>query len=150
MTLRVSIQEAVERGWIKGPVAASVVTHEKKRSGAKRGESIRDQRIPQNLLFAAVQRRIDEVVAEYRHAVPGRRFRLDCAIPSTRIAIELDGWQWHGKHLDDFKRDRERDRLLVMNGWKVMRYTAKEVMDDADACATQVLQLHLDCTSRRA
>lgn len=145
--MRVSVQEAVERGWITKPTAKAIA---KKGQVQPTRKQAGDDHIPQSLLFAAVQRRIDEVVAEYRQAVPGRRFRLDCAIPSTRIAIELDGWQWHGKHLADFKRDRERDRLLVMNGWKVMRYTAKEVMDDADACAAQVLQLHLACQEGRA
>lgn len=77
--------------------------------------------------------------------IEGHYYRIDVAIPSSSLAIEMDGWEWHGKHLGDFTRDRTRQNLLTCAGWRVLRYTAKQIrqsMSDVmaeivDACADQ-------------
>ncbi|MFC3111289.1 hypothetical protein ACFOFO_25650 [Undibacterium arcticum] len=33
-------------------------------------------------------------------------------------------WQWHGKHKQDFVRDRERQNLLCVHGWRILRFSA--------------------------
>ena len=78
--------------------------------------------------------------AEFKDAVPGRRFRLDIAFPEQRLAVEVDGWQYHGKHKADFTRDRTRQNLLVQHGWRVLRFTAGQIHSDVAACATTVRQ----------
>lgn len=88
---------------------------------------------PHDLLWAAVAQHYASARREYPDAVPNRRFRLDIAITAQRIAIEVDGWEWHGKHKNDFKRDRERQNLLVLNGWRVLRFTASDIRRDMAA-----------------
>lgn len=46
-----------------------------------------------------------------------RQYRTDFALPRYRIAVEVDGWQHHGKSLDDHHKDRERARFFARNGW---------------------------------
>lgn len=86
------------------------------------------------ILFSAVVKRWPEAVAEYPAQVPGRKFRLDVAFVEQRLCIELDGWQFHGKFLADFKRDRRRQNLLVMHGWRILRFSAADIHQDLEGC----------------
>jgi very-short-patch-repair endonuclease len=88
---------------------------------------------PHDLLWDAVIKRYKSARREYPGAVPGRRFRLDIAIPGRRLALEVDGWAYHGRHKNDFRRDRERQNLLVLNGWRVLRFTAGQIHKDIAA-----------------
>ncbi|MFW6343077.1 MAG: DUF559 domain-containing protein [Halothiobacillaceae bacterium] len=40
----------------------------------------------------------------------------------------------------DFKRDRARDRLLVLNGWRVLRFYASEIRQQPEQVVEQVAQ----------
>ncbi len=55
--------------------------------------------------------------SEYKIGV----YSVDIAMPSLRLAIELDGWYWH----QDKKKDCERDRILRSRGWHVKRFPAE-------------------------
>jgi len=57
---------------------------------------------------------------------PRRRF--DLAFPRHRLAIEWDSRRWHSQ-VDAFERDRRRDRLALLNGWRVLRFTWSEVVE---------------------
>ena len=80
----------------------------------------------------------DDAVPECKGAVPGRRFRLDVGFPRYRLAVECDGWEHHGKYKSDFKRDRERDRLLLLNGWRPFRFYASEILHQPDTVVSLV------------
>jgi very-short-patch-repair endonuclease len=57
-------------------------------------------------------------------------FRVDAAWPTQRLVVELDGLAYHlNRHA--FQTDRERDRTLQVAGYKVLRYTWKDVTSDA-------------------
>jgi very-short-patch-repair endonuclease len=45
----------------------------------------------------------------------------------VRLGIEVDGWAHHGQRKADFLRDRERDRQLVLHGWRLLRFAASEI-----------------------
>jgi hypothetical protein len=63
-------------------------------------------------------------VPDYVGAVPGRRYELDIALVNDRIGIEVDGFTHHGKNLKNFHRDRDKDYLLALAGWIVLRLSA--------------------------
>lgn len=86
------------------------------------------------ILFSAVVKRWPEAVAEYPAQVPGRKFRLDIAFVDNWLAIEVDGWSVHGKFLADFKRDRIRQNILVMRGWRILRFSAADIHQDLEGC----------------
>tara|TARA_B100000809_G_scaffold153052_1_gene150426 strand:- start:194 stop:751 length:558 start_codon:yes stop_codon:yes gene_type:complete len=64
--------------------------------------------------------------------VPGDtvEWRLDVALSKWKIAIEMDGWEFHGKHLSSFKKDRRKDKFLATMGWVVLRVTYSEVTNN--------------------
>jgi hypothetical protein len=65
-------------------------------------------------------------------AVRGRIIEADCLWAKQRVIVELDGRGAHGTR-QAFERDRERDRLLQVDGWRVVRITWRQLRDDAPA-----------------
>ena len=95
---------------------------------------------PHDMLWNAVSASLGGVEREFENAVPGRRFRLDIAVPEARLAVEVDGWEWHGKHKGDFTRDRERQNLLTLNGWRILRFTAGQIRKNPQSCVELIVQ----------
>lgn len=63
---------------------------------------------------------------------PLRKFELDIAFPDSKVGIEIQGGIWNSKtgaHGSPLKilRDLEKSNLLVLNGWRVLRYTPAQV-----------------------
>jgi very-short-patch-repair endonuclease len=61
-------------------------------------------------------------------AVRGRFFEVDCLWTSARLVVELDGGGVH-RTRRAFESDRERDRRLLAEGWRVMRVTWRQLRD---------------------
>lgn len=66
----------------------------------------------------------------------GSRYRLDFAIPSRRIAVELDGHAHHST-IEQFVNDRQRQRKLEADGWRIIRFAGREVVEDATRCVAE-------------
>ncbi len=72
-----------------------------------------------------------------------RMFRFDYAIPEYRIAIEFEGGMGQftsgkSRHTtkEGYTKDTQKYNLAVINGWSVLRYTAKNISDfEADLLA---------------
>lgn len=92
-------------------------------------------------LSAAVAERWPEAQFDYAGALADRKFELDIAFPELKCAAEIDGWEFHGKYLSGFKRDREKDRLLTLAGWRVLRFTAAEINQQIDLCLDHIAQV---------
>ena len=71
---------------------------------------------------------------------PGRWIRPDCTWPRARLIVELDGRAAHGT-ASRFDSDRERDRLLVLAGWTVIRVTWRHVTADAPRLTAHLRKL---------
>lgn len=52
--------------------------------------------------------------------------RVDVAFVEQRLVVELDGRRWHSRD-EAFETDRRRDQLAVVAGWRVLRFTWKQV-----------------------
>ena len=60
-----------------------------------------------------------------------------------RVALEVDGIEWHeGPGPDGLRPERERDRqnVLVAAGYSVLRYTGREILQDASGVAERFLR----------
>ena len=73
-------------------------------------------------------------------SVQGRFFEVDCLWAEQRLIVELDGQESHGTELA-FEKDRERDRLLLVAGWRVARVTWRQLRDDAPAVIADLSRL---------
>lgn len=72
------------------------------------------------------------------------RFRLDVAIvsatnESVRVAVEVDGFAYHDRTPEQAERDKQRDRALTRAGWRVLRFSAAEVLRNPKACAIEIV-----------
>lgn len=62
-------------------------------------------------------------------AVRGRFFEIDALWERERVAVELDSRAVHGTR-KRFESDRQRDRILVAEGWKTFRVTWRALHDE--------------------
>jgi predicted transcriptional regulator of viral defense system len=71
---------------------------------------------------------------------PGRWIRLDAMWTGARLIVELDSRAAHDT-TSRFDGDRERDRILALAGWRVVRLTWKHLTNDAERVATDLRTL---------
>ena len=76
-------------------------------------------------------------VRQHPVTIDGRDFRIDVCYPDLRIAIESDGFTDHGLRAM-FESDRERQNLLTLDGWRVLRFTWRQICGEPDWVAAQV------------
>jgi hypothetical protein len=155
MGLRLSISEAQQKKLIneseaqemrrQQSVGRSVDSRPQKSSSSKKSQNVQhlfcpiEGNTPQEKLWRALVHRYPELVKagdlcwELGGVVPGRKYSLDIAMKDLNLGLELDGWEWHGKNIKNFKRDRQKDRLLLLSGWRVLRFFASEVIDEIES-----------------
>ncbi|MBN6739037.1 hypothetical protein JKG47_00470 [Acidithiobacillus sp. MC6.1] len=75
--------------------------------------------------------------------IPGRDFHVDFALPADGIAIEFDGYRSHGLSKKGFVEGLHRQNLLVLHGWRVLRYSLTDVRDHSAVIVEQVRQLQV-------
>ena len=63
---------------------------------------------------------------------------VDAVWRDQRVIVEVDGWQFHKSH-HAFETDRERDARLVRAGWRVIRFTHRQVVERPHEVAATVL-----------
>lgn len=72
------------------------------------------------------------------------KFFIDIAITSdngNKYAIELDGHEFHERTKEQARRDKSRDRFLVSEGWRVLRFTGSEIYNGPDSCAQEIVSI---------
>ncbi len=77
------------------------------------------------------------MLREYR-PIMDRKFRIDFAFPTEKVAIEFDGYRYHGFSKKGFKQGLERQNILVAHGWRVLRYTLTDVRDRLDTVMEEI------------
>ncbi len=73
-------------------------------------------------------------------ALRGRFVEVDCLWQAQRLAVELDSRAVHGTSRA-FEADRERDRILLAEGWRPMRVTWHQLRDDPQAIVSDLRRL---------
>jgi very-short-patch-repair endonuclease len=81
------------------------------------------------IAFGRVVRRASIPKPEYQYWVGERpsRYRVDAAWPDVKLAVEVDGFESHGTR-SAFQRDLDRQNVLVLRGWTVLRFTWNDVV----------------------
>jgi hypothetical protein len=70
-------------------------------------------------------------------ALRGRFYEIDALWRLERLAAELDGREVHGTG-DSFESDRQRDRILLAEGWRTTRITWLQLRDQRPALAADL------------
>lgn len=75
-----------------------------------------------------------------QHSVLKGKYRIDFALPEKKIGIELDG---HAYHSDPktFTQDRARQRDLELHGWRIIRFSGREINKDVSGCVRAAAEL---------
>lgn len=73
-------------------------------------------------------------------AIRGRLLEVDCLWSEERLIVELDGRAVHGTKLA-FEGDRQRDRILLVEGWRAMRVTWCQLHDEPAVIAADIRDL---------
>ena len=100
-------------------------------AGVKRAKKgVKTPKKAQNDMFTfCIKQKIGvECVREHRFH-PDRLWRFDYAIPSLRIAIEIDGGVWiNGRHnrASGYLGDMEKFNAAATLGWVVLKFTPQE------------------------
>lgn len=66
-------------------------------------------------------------------------YEVDFLWRPKRLVIEVDGHQFHG-HRRAFERDRKRDQALVASGYRVIRVTWRQLVDEPLALVARIAQ----------
>lgn len=64
---------------------------------------------------------------------------VDMLWPGQRLIVELDGFAFHG-HRSAFERDRRRDAALAAAGYRVLRFTWRQVIEESLFVAATLAQ----------
>ncbi|MFL5897728.1 MAG: type IV toxin-antitoxin system AbiEi family antitoxin domain-containing protein [Solirubrobacterales bacterium] len=70
-------------------------------------------------------------------AIRGRLFEIDALWEEQRVAVELDGRGVHGTR-KRFESDRQRDRILVAEGFRTMRITWRQLQEEPEQIASDL------------
>ncbi|MCW2985781.1 MAG: hypothetical protein JWR63_3351 [Conexibacter sp.] len=58
--------------------------------------------------------------------------------PNHRLIVEVDSWTFHGRTRRAFDGDRARDRALLREGWRVARFTDRQILADPAGIAAEI------------
>lgn len=60
---------------------------------------------------------------------PERKWRFDYAFPGQKLAVELNGGIYGGRHVrpQGYQNDREKVNAAILMGWRVLEFTAHHV-----------------------
>jgi very-short-patch-repair endonuclease len=84
-----------------------------------------------------VARRFGLPPLEFHAKVCG--FEVDFRVTGTRVLLERDGWDSHGRQRRLFERDRERTATLVAAGFVVVPFTWRKLIRQPEWVARNVL-----------
>jgi very-short-patch-repair endonuclease len=86
---------------------------------------------------------LQKLNANFRRQAPIGRYFADFACHARKLIVELDG-EIHERVAEVALRDMERQQWLEAEGYRVLRFTNKQIDADVHGCAEEVKALLLD------
>jgi|APSaa5957512622_1039677.scaffolds.fasta_scaffold15385_1 very-short-patch-repair endonuclease len=59
---------------------------------------------------------------------------------SNSVVVECDGHDWHERSEEDRRCEKQRDRYIISKGYKIFRFTGKEITDDPFEVASEIFR----------
>lgn len=78
-----------------------------------------------------------EIIPQYKMG----RYKVDFLMKGDKdkLVVECDSQKWHETSEEHRRYEKERDRFIQASGYKIFRYTGKEIMDRAPLIAVEIL-----------
>jgi very-short-patch-repair endonuclease len=80
--------------------------------------------------------------------IEGYGYKVDFMIINTTrpdwIVVELDSYLWHGSTPDQFAKEKERERDITKLGYKLFRFSGKEIYRNVEKCVNETIKYCLD------
>ena len=89
----------------------------------------------ERLLWSRVRRKQLKGLQFYRQKIVGD-YIVDFCCPGAKVVIEVDGGQHYTE--EGLKKDTARDDFLNKQGFKVLRFSDREVLKDIDVVVEMV------------
>ena len=55
------------------------------------------------------------------------------------LIVELDSFLWHGQTPEQFEREKRRERDLMNEGYKIMRFSGREIVRNTEKCVQEAI-----------
>lgn len=78
-----------------------------------------------------------------------KKYRVDFLVKYTKdwekfdkkesIIVELDSYLWHGSTPEQFTKEKQRERDLISEGYKIIRFSGREVYRNPEKCVDEVM-----------
>jgi very-short-patch-repair endonuclease len=93
--------------------------------------------------FLRIDQTLDVAIApQTQLTIGGKAYRIDFVIasPDLKLAIEIDGHDFHEKTKEQAANDRARERSIVREGYTLMRFTGSEIFRNPRSCVDEVAE----------
>ena len=105
--------------------------------GSRRWAGLTESQIEAELFRLLKEAGIDLPEAQVRIHGRGGGVRVDFVFHDVMLVIELDGFNFHADQ-QSFRRDRRSQNALVLGGYRVLRFSAWDVMAAPEYVISQV------------
>jgi very-short-patch-repair endonuclease len=131
------LEEMIGTGLAKGLVTERQIEQAIERCltrrGVRRVRALLNQRGGARWTRSWGERRLLSLIREAGLPVPLTNrllhgLNVDAIWPDLKLVVEVDGYEFHGDR-DSFENDRARDAILVAHGYRVLRFTARQLRD---------------------
>jgi very-short-patch-repair endonuclease len=136
-----AFQEALYRRVVWPSGLEALLAREPNRRGGKVIRSlIEDPRLTRSERERLLLKLIDQAqLAKPLTNVRVEGHLVDVLWPAQRLIVEFDGWGAHG-HRHAFDKDRRRDQILVAAGYRVIRVTDRQLLNEPVAVIVRIAQ----------
>jgi very-short-patch-repair endonuclease len=112
------------------------------RAAPPRGADGRWLSVPENILWETYSRAPERwpALKGLDRQVPVLGYRLDFGIARRRLGVEVDGLAFHGGQ-EAWAKDHIRQRRIEAAGWRILRFTAKEVSGSPVAVLDEIARV---------
>jgi very-short-patch-repair endonuclease len=138
---------ALQQGWLDERVILRSISEQPGRTGNVQlrrllGELERGAQAESERVLHAILRRagLTGWRPQCRVRLGSRTVFVDVGFAGARLAIEVDGRKHHGDESERFEDDRDRQNLLVLAGWRVIRVTWRMLAETPDLVLARIVQ----------
>jgi len=83
---------------------------------------------------------VDRPLVNQWISIDGGSVQADLLWPRQKLIVEMDGHRFHGNR-HAFEHDRDRDQRLVLAGYRVVRFTWRQITRESAKVGRRIIEL---------